>query len=90
MKLGISRRSRAVTAKKCTRKKRDARAELLFCRSKPIAFLPLSLTSPSSLLKLLNVPMQCTNSPLKKRGDWTELAFSKTSWIVTGDAPVSY
>ena len=27
-----SRRSRAVTAKKCT-KKRDARAELLFCQS---------------------------------------------------------
>ena len=41
----------AVTAKKCT-KKRDARAELLFCQSKPIAVLPFSLTSPSSLLKL--------------------------------------
>ena len=27
---------------------------LLFCQSKPIAFLPFSLTSPSSLLKLLN------------------------------------
>ena len=38
-----------VTAKKCT-KKRDARAKLLFCQSKPIAFLPFSLTSPSSLL----------------------------------------
>ena len=33
-------------------KKRDARAELLFCQFKPIAFLPFSLTSPSSLLKL--------------------------------------
>ena len=34
-------------------KKRDARAELLFCQSKPIAFnWPVSLTSPSSLLKL--------------------------------------
>ena len=40
-----------MTAKKCT-KKRDARAKLLFCESKPIDFLPFSLTSPSSLLKL--------------------------------------
>ena len=40
-----------MTAKKCT-KKRDARAKLLFCQSKPIAFLPYFLTSPSSLLKL--------------------------------------
>ena len=40
-----------VTAKKCT-KKRDARAELLFCQSKSIAVLPFSLTTPSSLLKL--------------------------------------
>ena len=46
---------RAVTAKKC-RKKRDARAGLLFSQSKPrpIAFLPFSLTSSSSLLKLRN------------------------------------
>ena len=29
-----------------------ARAKLLFCHSKPIAFLPFSLPSPSSLLKL--------------------------------------
>ena len=36
-------------------KKRDARAKLLFCQSKPLAFLPLSLPSPSSLLKLPNV-----------------------------------
>ena len=33
-------------------KKRDARAELLFRQFKPIAFLPFSLTSPSSLLEL--------------------------------------
>ena len=33
---GVPRRSRAVTAKKCT-KKRGARAKLLFCQSKPIA-----------------------------------------------------
>ena len=51
VKLGLSRRGRAVTAKKCT-KKRDARAKLLFCRSKPIAFLLFSLTSPLSLSSL--------------------------------------
>ena len=41
----------STTAKKCT-KKRDARAKLLFCQSKPIGFIPFSLPSPSSLLKL--------------------------------------
>ena len=46
----FSRRSRAVTVEKCT-KKRDARAKLLFCQFQPIAFLPFSLTSRSSLLK---------------------------------------
>ena len=35
-------------------KKRDARAKLLFCESTLIAFLPFSLPSPSSLLKLPN------------------------------------
>ena len=41
------------TAKKCI-KKRDVRAKLLFCKSKPIYFLPFSfpLPSPSSLVKL--------------------------------------
>ena len=38
-----------MTTKNCT-KKRNARAILLFCQSKSIAFLPLSL--PSSLVKL--------------------------------------
>ena len=42
-----------MTAKKRT-KKRDACAKLLFCQSKPIAFLPFSLPTPSSLLKLPN------------------------------------
>ena len=53
VKLGslISRCIRATTAEKCT-KKRDARAKLLFCLSKPIAFLPYSLPSSSSLRKL--------------------------------------
>ena len=36
------------------KKKRDARAMLLFCQSKPYCFLPFSSTSPSSLLKLPN------------------------------------
>ena len=44
-----------MTAKKGTIK----RAELLFCQSKPIAFLPFSLPLPlpSSLLKLPNIVM---------------------------------
>ena len=33
-------------------KRRDVRAELLFCRSKTVGFLPFSLPLPSSLLKL--------------------------------------
>ena len=45
-----------MTAKKST-KKRDARAELLICQSKPIAFLPFSLPLPTSLLKLPNIVM---------------------------------
>ena len=36
----FSRRSRAVMAEKCF-KKRDARADLFFCQSKPIAFFPV-------------------------------------------------
>ena len=51
MKLGNSRRSPAATAKNPT-KKHDARAKLLFCQCKPNAFLPFSLTSLSSFLKL--------------------------------------
>ena len=43
-------RCRTVAAKKCT-KKHDARTELLSCQSQPTAFLPFSLTSPSSLLE---------------------------------------
>ena len=50
-------------------KKRDARAKLLFCQSKLNAFLPFSLPSPSSLLKLPNRPkttiVQC-KQPAKK------------------------
>ena len=49
----LVRRSRALAAKKCT-KKRDARAKLLFCQFKLIASLPFSLTSTSLLRKLPN------------------------------------
>ena len=43
--------SRAVTAKKCT-KKRDARAELLFCLFNLLLFWTFSLLSPSWYLKV--------------------------------------
>ena len=43
-----------MTVKECT-KKRDARKKLLFCQSKPIAFLPFSLTSPPSLLSKFSI-----------------------------------
>ena len=36
------------------KRKCNARAELLFCKSKPTAFLPFSLPSPSSLSFLFN------------------------------------
>ena len=53
-----------MTEKKCT-KKRDARAELLFCQSIPFAFLPSSLMSPS-LLKFPN-PLHFTGVPAPQR-----------------------
>ena len=53
VKLGSFTLKSCTTAKKCSRKG-DVRAKLLFCQTKPIAFLPLSLTSPSSLPKLSN------------------------------------
>ena len=59
----LSRCSRATTAKKCT-KKRDARAKLLFCLSKPIVFLPFSLPSPSSLLELFTISCHKLSSRL--------------------------
>ena len=48
---------RAMTATKCT-KKRDARAKLLPCQSKPVVFLPFLFSSPSSLVKLPLVVIQ--------------------------------
>ena len=39
-------------------KKRDARAELLFCGYKPIAFFQFPLPSPASLLKLSIIVIQ--------------------------------
>ena len=61
----FSRCTRAATAKKWT-EKRDARAKLLFCQSKPIVFLPFSVTSPSSLLKLCNRAFR----PYCPYGEW--------------------
>ena len=64
MKLGISRRSRAVTARKCT-KKYDARAKLLFCltfwrscrrrRRRSVLKLPFDTPSKGRLHKLSKV-----------------------------------
>ena len=68
----FSRRSRAVTAKNCT-KKRDARTDLLFCQSKPISFLPFSLTSPWSLLKLAT-DVSITYAEVIINMDWTPLS----------------
>ena len=48
MKLGISCHS---STKKC-----NTRAELPFCQSKPIAFLPFTLTLPTSLLIISSLP----------------------------------
>ena len=59
------RRNRALTAKKCT-KKRDARAKVVVFLNKPIAFrtfsLPLPSPSPSSLL---NLPIKIFNNDSK-------------------------
>ena len=68
----FSRRSRAVTAKNCT-KKRDARTDLLFCQSKPISFLPFSLTSPWSLLTLAT-DVSITYAEVIIDMDWTPLS----------------
>ena len=51
---GRNREKRSISVLTVLRKKRDARAKLLFCQFIPIAFLPFSLASPSSLLKLPN------------------------------------
>ena len=72
----VSRGSRATTAKKCIQQ-RDHRTKLLFCQSNPLAFLPSSLPSLSSLLKLP------TNLPLKTMKQrpcwWTQI--SSGTWI---------
>ena len=61
----FSRCTRAATAKKWTEKS-DARAKLLFCQSKPIVFLPFSVTSPSSSLKLRDHAFR----PYGPYGEW--------------------
>ena len=55
MKLAIRHFHVVVVRKvKTCKKKRDARAKLLFCVINPLLFLTSSLPSPSSLLKLPN------------------------------------
>ena len=72
----VSCRSRKTTATKCT-KQCDPRTKLLFCQSNPLAFLPSSLPSLSSLLKLLtNVPLKT----MKQRPCWWTQKSSGT-WI---------
>ena len=56
----------------CT-KKRDARTDLLFCQSKPISFLPFSLTSASSLLTLAT-NVSITYAEVITDMDWTPLS----------------
>ena len=60
-KKSVNATASAVSANKFT-KKRDARTKLLFCQSKPIAFL-FSLLPPSSLLRL---PKNVREKTLKK------------------------
>ena len=59
--------------KEMQKRKRDARAKLLFGKSKPIAFLPFLLTSPLSLLKLSNNNYE-TNL-------WCSLRKDKVVWM---------
>ena len=65
-----------MTAKKCT-KKRDARAKLLFCQSKPFAFLPFSLTSPSSLRKLPNYVIEVIMTITSPPNYWSDYNLEK-------------
>ena len=71
----LSRCSHAATAKKCT-KERDARAKLFFYFSKFLAFLPFSLPSPSSLLKLPIASVLKGLSVLERRTSTGSEAFS--------------
>ena len=60
--------SHATTLKKST-KKNDKHAKLLFCKSKPMPFLPFSLLSLSSFLKLsINIPQTCLAAMLNALG----------------------
>ena len=68
----------------CT-KKRDVRAKLLFCLSYPITFLPLSLPSPWTLLKL----PRCNAKPSNDRKSSNSLksfffSFCSVSFVLFG------
>ena len=75
--LRFSRRCRAVTVKKFI-KKLDALAELLFCQSKLIAFLPFSLMSLSPLLKAPYNTIQ--RDPLGVLASWSSLMQGLLTW----------
>ena len=76
----VSRHSRAVTARKNT-KKRDVRAKLLFCQCKPIASLPFSLTSP---LPLLNLPILDSDHTRKQVGGSSEALTTRIDNMLIG------
>ena len=74
----LENQQRATTAEKCA-KKRDARAKLSFCLSKPIAFLPFSLSSYHNVLaKALSSLLLLTFSFLVKRRNWEMALF----WVL--------
>ena len=67
-------------------KKRDARAKLLFCLSKPIAFLPFSLPSASSFLRLPNVNCRLlANEKIDSEYNVMIVVFRVLFSIVSGD-----
>ena len=66
-----------MTAKKCT-KKRDARAKLLFCQFKPIAFVTFPLPSPSSDLK---VPIVKLSTSPKAEHSTSQSCFPVLNWF---------
>ena len=77
-KKSVNATASAVSANKFT-KKRDARTKLLFCQSKPIAFLTFSLLPPSSLLRL---PKNVREKTLKKLfGDSESLGYFFNHWL---------
>ena len=72
----LSRCSRAMTAKKCT-KKACCTCKVVVFLIKPIAFLPFSLPSASSLLKLPNYTVHSHKSTAYNVPVWSSNSFRK-------------